>query len=119
MIIDYVLCPVVFKTMQNRLLLENNTSITSPWPCEVDTCKEERLSLPPLLDVDEQVENREKEESKAGGDQHVGHGPQVLVDRHPALVLAGPAQTSAESPWNMYFRGLYSVHPKIKYIVLI
>ena len=94
-------CREFFKTMPNPLLLKHYSFITSPWPCEVNTCKEERLSLPPLLDIDEQVEDGEKEESKAGGDQHVGHRPQVLVDRHPALVLAGPAQTSAESAWNI------------------
>ena len=59
------------------------------------TCVEEWLPLPPVLQVDENIEGGEEGKGKAGGDEDEGDAPEVLVDRHPAALLAA---TTEESP---------------------
>ena len=61
------------------------------------TCVEEWLPLPPVLQVDENIEGGEEGEGKAGGDEDEGDAPQVLVDRHPAALLAATAEQSPQA----------------------
>ena len=53
---------------------------------------EEWLSFPEVLHIYQEVEQREEDEGKAGGDHDVGDGPEVLVDRNPAIILACPTK---------------------------
>ena len=48
-----------------------------------------------MLQVDEHIEGGEEGKGKAGGDKDEGDAPEVLVDRHPAALLAA---TTEESP---------------------
>ena len=61
------------------------------------TCVEERLPLPPVLQVDEHIEGSEQSEGKAGGDEDEGDAPEVLVDRHPAALLAATTEQSPQA----------------------
>ena len=60
----------------------------------VHSREEERLTLPPVLQVDKDIEEGEQGKSKAGGDENEGDAPEVLVDRHPAALLAATAEQS-------------------------
>ena len=62
------------------------------------TCVEKGLALPPLFDVDDNVERGEEDESEAGRDEDVAEGPEVLVERDPAPVLRASAQQAAQGP---------------------
>ena len=79
------------------LFIPGNWSIWRSCPQHVSslTCVEEWLPLPPVLQVDENIEGGEEGKGKAGGDEDEGDAPEVLVDRHPAALLAA---TTEESP---------------------
>ena len=53
---------------------------------------EERLTLPPVLQVDQDIEEGEQGKRKAGGDEDEGDAPEVLVDGHPPVLLAATAE---------------------------
>ena len=57
---------------------------------------EERLTLPLLLDVNDDVEDGEEEEGEAGCDQHEGDGPEIFVQRHRALILRGEGEEGGQ-----------------------
>ena len=74
----------------------------STWPfcpqhVSSPTCVEEWLPLPPVLQVDENIEDGEQGEGKAGGDEDEGDAPEVLVDRHPAALLAATAEQGPQA----------------------
>ena len=48
----------------------------------------EWLAFPEVLCVNQEVEQGKEEEGKAGRDHDEGDGPQVLIDRHQAIILA-------------------------------
>ena len=48
----------------------------------------EWLAFPEVLCVNQEVEQGKEEEGQAGGDHDEGEGPQALIDRHPAIILA-------------------------------
>ena len=53
-----------------------------------------------MLQVDEHIEGSEQSEGKAGGDEDEGDAPEVLVDGHPAVLLAGTAEQSTQASCN-------------------
>ena len=58
--------------------------------------EEERLTLPPVLQVDQDIEEGEQGERKAGGDEDEGDAPEVLVDGHPAVLLAATTEEGTQ-----------------------
>ena len=64
----------------------------------VHTGIEERLTFPLLLDVNDEVEDDEEDEGEAGGDEDEGDGPEVLVERHGAVVLGGEGEDGGDDP---------------------
>ena len=62
----------------------------------VHSREEERLTLPPVLQVDKDIEEGEQGESKAGGDENEGDAPEVLVDGHPAALLAATTEQGTQ-----------------------
>ena len=50
-----------------------------------------------MLQVDENIEGGEEGKGKAGGDEDEGDAPEVLVDRHPAALLAATAEQSPQA----------------------
>ena len=65
------------------------------------------MSLPPLLDVYDDVEAGKEEEGEAGGHEDEGDGPQVFVERDDACVLAASAQTCSDYAWTKIEYGIY------------
>ena len=57
---------------------------------------EERLALPPVLQVDQDIEEGEQGKSKAGGDEDEGDAPEVLVDGDPSTLLAATAEQGTQ-----------------------
>ena len=53
---------------------------------------EEGLALPPVLQVDQDIEEGKQGKCKAGGDEDEGDAPEVLVDGHPPLLLAAATE---------------------------
>ena len=64
------------------------------------TCVEEWLPLPPVLQVDENIEGGEEGKGKAGGDEDEGDAPEVLVDGDPSTLLAATAEKGTQSSCN-------------------
>ena len=62
----------------------------------VHSREEERLTLPPVLQVDKDIEEGEQGECKAGGDENEGDAPEVLVDGHPAALLAATTEQGTQ-----------------------
>ena len=58
---------------------------------------EERLALPPVLQVDQDVEEGEQSKSEAGGDEDEGDAPEVLVDGHPPILLAATTEQGTQT----------------------
>ena len=58
---------------------------------------EEGLALPPVLQVDQDIEEGKQGKCKAGGDEDEGDAPEVLVDRHPAALLAATTEQSPQA----------------------
>ena len=61
---------------------------------------EERLALPPVLQVDQDIEEGEQGKSKAGGDEDEGDAPEVLVDGDPSTLLAATAEQGTQGSCN-------------------
>ena len=58
---------------------------------------EERLTLPPVLQVNQDIEEGEQSKRKAGCDEDEGDAPEVLVDGHPPALLARAAQQGTQA----------------------
>ena len=63
----------------------------------VHACVEKWLTLPPFLDVNDDVKKRKQEECKAGCDHDEGDGPKVLVDRNPSIILSSETQYGCQN----------------------
>ena len=63
----------------------------------VHTSVEQRLTLPQLGHINDDVEDSEEREGEAGGDHDEADGPEVLVQRHGPIILRGEAQHSSHS----------------------
>ena len=50
-----------------------------------------------MLQVDKHIEGCEQCKGKAGGDEDEGDAPEVLVDRHPAALLAAATEQSPQA----------------------